>query len=109
MNKLTRPEIAEALRQHIHTDNDAKRLICEHVLPLVGLDVSTPGEIEYLLSTKEHLLEKVSNLERRINEESFSDRVTKLEHKLRSDITRDRKSLDANTAALGTLDTLRSL
>ena len=39
MNKLTIPEIAEALRQHINTDNDAKRLICEHVLPLVGLDV----------------------------------------------------------------------
>lgn len=37
MNR-TIPEIAEELRHHINTDNDAKRLICEHILPLVGID-----------------------------------------------------------------------
>lgn len=33
----TIPEIAELLRHHINTDNDAERLICEHILPLVGI------------------------------------------------------------------------
>lgn len=37
MNLIPIPELAELLRHHINTDNDAKRLICEHILPLVGI------------------------------------------------------------------------
>lgn len=33
-------EIAETLRGFINTDNDAKRLIAEHVFPLLGLPSS---------------------------------------------------------------------
>ena len=48
----TIPEIAEQLRHHINTDNDAKRLICEHILPLVGIDGATPQELEDLLDVR---------------------------------------------------------
>jgi hypothetical protein len=34
--KRTIPEIAEELRSHINNDNDAPRLIAEHVLPLLA-------------------------------------------------------------------------
>ena len=34
--KRTIPEIAEELRSHINSDNDAPRLIAEHVLPLLA-------------------------------------------------------------------------
>jgi hypothetical protein len=50
----TIPEIAEQLRLHIATDNDAKRLICEHVLPLVGIDVDTVTEMEELAETPDN-------------------------------------------------------
>ena len=33
-------EIAEELRQHCNRDNDAPRLIAEHVLPLLGVDMT---------------------------------------------------------------------
>jgi hypothetical protein len=35
------PEIAEDLRTHINTDNDAKRLIVEHILPLIGMNFAS--------------------------------------------------------------------
>jgi len=34
----TIPELSEDLRAHINTDNDAKRLIVEHILPLIGMN-----------------------------------------------------------------------
>jgi hypothetical protein len=51
----TIPEIAEQLRAHINTDNDAKRLICEHVLPLVGIDGATPQELDGITEAEEML------------------------------------------------------
>jgi hypothetical protein len=56
----TIPEIAEQLRLHINTDNDAKRLICEHVLPLVGIDGAKPQELDGITEARseaEDLLE----------------------------------------------------
>lgn len=38
------PEIADDLRQHINTDNAAKRLIVEHILPLIGMNFDTLEE-----------------------------------------------------------------
>lgn len=45
MPKRTIPEIAEELRAHINSDNDAPRLIAEHVLPLLGVELS-PKELK---------------------------------------------------------------
>ena len=45
MPKRTIPEIAEELRAHINSDNDAPRLIAEHVLPLLGIELS-PKELK---------------------------------------------------------------
>jgi len=53
MNERTIPEIAEELRAHINTDNDAKRLICEHILPLVGIEADTVTELEGLIATSD--------------------------------------------------------
>ena len=41
----TIPELAEDLRTHIHNDNDAKRLIVEHILPLLGADFGSLEEL----------------------------------------------------------------
>lgn len=51
MNERTIPEIAEKLRAHLNTDNDAKRLVCEHILPLVGINVDNVTELEELAET----------------------------------------------------------
>jgi type IV secretory pathway TrbF-like protein len=51
MNTIPIPDIAELLRAHLNTDNDAKRLICEHVLPLVGIEADTVTELEELTKT----------------------------------------------------------
>jgi len=58
----TIPEIAEQLRAHINTDNDAKRLICEHVLPLVGINVDTVTEMEELAETPDNYDRFVSDM-----------------------------------------------
>jgi hypothetical protein len=50
----TIPELAEELRRHINTDNAAKRLICEHILPLVGIEVDTVSELEELAETPDN-------------------------------------------------------
>ena len=63
MNKRTIPDIAEELRAHINTDNDAKRLICEHVLPLVGIDGATPQELEARSEAEELLTSIKTDLE----------------------------------------------
>jgi|694.fasta_scaffold30353_6 hypothetical protein len=62
MNKRTIPDIAEELRAHINTDNDAKRLICEHVLPLVGIEVDTVTELEELAKTPANYDEFVDDM-----------------------------------------------
>jgi hypothetical protein len=40
MQTPTIPQIAEMLRHHINTDNDAPRLIAEQVLPLLKIDLT---------------------------------------------------------------------
>lgn len=50
----TIPEIAEDLRTHIHNDNDAKRLIVEHILPLLGADF---GSLEELVNAPDRITE----------------------------------------------------
>jgi len=59
MNLIPIPDIAELLRAHLNTDNDAKRLICEHILPLVGVDCD---EIEALQAKIEDLEEEIEDL-----------------------------------------------
>lgn len=49
----TIPELAEDLRQHLNTDSFAKRLICEHVLPLVGIDGVKPHEIDGIVEARD--------------------------------------------------------
>jgi hypothetical protein len=75
----TIPEIAEALRHHINTDNDAKRLICEHVLPLVGIHGATPQEVVGITEardTAESLLaEAVKRLDRAVWNYETDDNV----------------------------------
>jgi hypothetical protein len=61
MNSI--PELAEQLRHHINTDNDAKRLICEHVLPLVGIDGATPQELDGITEAEEMLTSIKTDLE----------------------------------------------
>lgn len=51
MNR-TIPEIAEELRHHINTDNDAERLICDHILPL--LQINTLVSFLELSETSDH-------------------------------------------------------
>lgn len=58
----TIPELAEDLRHHINTDNDAKRLICEHVLPLVGIYVDTVKELEEIAETPDNYDRFVSGM-----------------------------------------------
>lgn len=47
MQTPTIPQIAEMLRHHVNHDNDAPRLIVEHILPLVGIDM-THSEVRKL-------------------------------------------------------------
>jgi hypothetical protein len=58
----TIPELAEALRHHINTDNDAKRLICEHVLPLVGIDGATPQELDGIIEARSEAEELLTSV-----------------------------------------------
>lgn len=46
MPKRTIPEIAEELRAHINSDNDAPRLIAEHVLPMLA-DTIAQSKLSY--------------------------------------------------------------
>jgi hypothetical protein len=59
----TIPELAEDLRQHLNTDSFAKRLICEHVLPLVGIDGVKPHEIDGIVEAKPLVAETARRLE----------------------------------------------
>jgi hypothetical protein len=61
MNERTIPEIAELLRAHLNTDNDAKRLICEHVLPLVGVDYDEIGVLLAKITELEEEIEDLNN------------------------------------------------
>ena len=46
MQTITIPQIAEMLRHHINTDNDAPRLIAEQVLPLLKIDLTHKEVLE---------------------------------------------------------------
>jgi hypothetical protein len=46
MQTITIPQIAEMLRNHINTDNDAPRLIAEQVLPLLKIDLTYKEVLE---------------------------------------------------------------
>ena len=66
VNTIPIPDIAELLRAHLNTDNDAKRLICEHILPLVGVDYD---EIEVLQAKIEELEEEIEDLNNACDDE----------------------------------------
>ncbi len=67
MNSI--PELAEQLRHHINTDNDAKRLICEHILPLVGIEVDSQQEFEDILTSAEKAEESIADARRWLAED----------------------------------------
>ena len=46
MQTIAIPQIAEMLRNHINTDNDAPRLIAEQVLPLLKIDLTYKEVLE---------------------------------------------------------------
>jgi hypothetical protein len=56
----TIPEIAEELRQHCNSDNDAPRLIAEHVLPLLKIDLS-PKELKDVQEDNDDLREMLGD------------------------------------------------
>jgi hypothetical protein len=64
----TIPELAEQLRHHINTDNAAKRLIVEHILPLVGIEVDTVTELEELAETPDNYDRFVSDMRTDLND-----------------------------------------
>lgn len=60
MNR-TIPEIAEELRRHINNDNDAERLICEHILPLVRIDYDEVKDLQDRVTELEEEIENLNN------------------------------------------------
>ena len=58
--KRTIPEIAEELRAHINSDNDAPRLIAEHVLPLLA---DTIAQSKLSIEGRKSLKESVARLD----------------------------------------------
>ena len=72
------PEIAEELRQHVNNDNDAPRLIAEHVLPLLKIDLS-PKELKDVQEDNDDLremltdaIDEVENAISDIDDENYS-------------------------------------
>jgi hypothetical protein len=61
MNTIPIPDIAEILRAHINTDNDARRLICEHILPLVGIDYDEIEVLQAKITELEGEIEDLNN------------------------------------------------
>lgn len=61
MKTPTIPQIADMLRHHVNHDNDAPRLIVEHIFPLVGVDM-TPNEVRNLRSTLEDQESRIDDL-----------------------------------------------
>lgn len=57
----TIPQIADMLRHHINTDNDAPRLIAEEVLPLLKIDL-THEEVLQLENFKSDLHSHLDDL-----------------------------------------------
>ena len=60
MPKRTIPEITEELRAHINSDNDAPRLIAEHVLPLLA---DTMAQSKLSIDGRKFLKKSVAKLE----------------------------------------------
>lgn len=56
----TIPEIAEELRQHCNNDNDAPRLIAEHIFPLLKIDLS-PKELKDVQEDNDDLRETLKD------------------------------------------------
>jgi hypothetical protein len=64
----TIPELAEQLQHHLNTDNGAKRLICEHILPLVGINVDSVSELEELAETPDNYDRFMSDMRTDLND-----------------------------------------
>ncbi len=89
----TIPEIAEELRQHVNNDNDAPRLIAEHVLPLLKIDLS-PKELKDVQEDNDDLrevlkdaIDELQNAVSDIDDENYNlamDTLSKLAAKLRN-------------------------
>ena len=92
MNR-TIPEITEELRQHVNNDNDAPRLIAEHILPLLKINLS-PKELKDvqedngdLRETLTDAIDQVENAVSDIDDENYStarDTLRQLVTKLRN-------------------------
>lgn len=89
----TIPEIAEELRQHCNNDNDAPRLIAEHVLPLLKIDLS-PKELKDVQEDNDDLrevlkdaIDELQNAVSDIDDENYNlamDTLRQLVTKLRN-------------------------
>lgn len=89
----TIPEIAEELRQHVNNDNDAPRLIAEHVLPLLKIDLS-PKELKDVQEDNDDLrevlkyaIDELQNAVSDIDDENYNlamDTLRQLVTKLRN-------------------------
>ena len=89
----TIPEIAEELRQHVNNDNDAPRLIAEHILPLLKINLS-PKELKDVQEDNDDLREmlkdaigEVENAVSDIDDENYNlamDTLRQLVTKLRN-------------------------
>lgn len=62
----TIPHIAEILRTYVNSSNDAPRLIVEHILPVIGVNVDTVGEIQGAGDRIETLKTLIDNTRRRL-------------------------------------------
>ena len=94
MPKRTIPEIAEELRAHINSDNDAPRLIAEHVLPLLGIELTlkdlklVEGDNDDLRTTLEDTAEELTDAISDMDDENYET----AKERLRDFLTRLRNS-----------------
>ena len=92
--KRTIPEIAEELRSHINNDNDAPRLIAEHVLPLLGIELTLKdlklleGDNDDLRTTLKDTAEELTDAISDMDDESYET----AKGRLRDFLTRLRNS-----------------
>lgn len=55
----TIPELADQIRRIIDTDNDGKRLVVEHILPLIGVHAYSLHELERTIDNNERLRDAI--------------------------------------------------
>jgi hypothetical protein len=83
---MTIPQIAEMLRNHINTDNDAPRLIAEQVLPLLKIDLTYKEvlELENFRSDLDSCLDDLSDITLEMEDEddflSTSEAICRIDH-----------------------------